>query len=1135
MPLRLWRPSSTCPSPLPLLNSADLCSGFQDTSIMSLKHAPGFYNPAVQTVQGANSKTFKRPDLDTTLTIPELFAYHAIHSPEHPVFVYADDDQQEHVIRFPEVYRAIRKAATISSAHYNRRADHYAKAQVGKSANDPPVIGILANADSISFYTLKAGLMYLGLTPFPISTRNSALAVAHLVSKTGVQQMFVSADPAMQRLAAETNELLAKDGLEFELLPMPDFVDMYGPGGDAELVPMGKVSPDKTCIILHSSGSTAFPKPIKFLDKHFRKWGTFVYFGEVDFCGLRVAGHANPMFHVMGSLMLTWSLYVGCTWSMFKPCTPPVFPSPDAFLDSLVATKCEIVYCVPAFVEVWARDPENMPRIKTLRAMIYAGAPMNKQIGDRLAAEGIALIPFYGATEIGAVVRLIPNPATMDKTEWDYFQISPHIDIRLLPQEGQPGIFEPIAFDAATFTPNVFNTVVEGRPAYATSDLLQQHPTKPHLFCVYGRADDQLMLSTGEKTNPAPLEAILVQDPHVAACLMFGRGRFQNGVLIQPKEPFDPSDEAQLEAYRNKIWPSIEKMNAYAPAHSRIFKEMIMVTKLSKPLEYTAKGTPRRQVCLKAYTDEIDALYKRVEESSQIDMPPPRNWAPDTVHRFVGAVVRKVMENPGLKDDEDLFLQGCDSLQATWIRNTVTHALRSSSTVNIHDMPTTFVYAHPSIDALAAFLSRLLLGTTVDADTERAAAIERMRAMLAKYSAGMQRGFPELANGHANGHANGSAYGAAGAETVLVTGTTGRLGSHLLAQLLERSDVRKVYALNREPAGSVQASKKRSWEAFRQWGLDEALLEGGRVVFYAVDLAKPRFGLDQAAYDEMRTSVTQIIHNAWRVDFNVSLPSFEPLIAGARNILDLALASPLPGGPRTLFVSSISSLRNYSDPTGPAQETIDTAPELAYGTGYSESKWVTEQLFAHAAKATGLRTTAVRVGQVSGDQRTGGWNTTEWVAALVRVSQKLGCIPSKDEDLTWLAVDVVAAALQDFVAAPAREPALHLVSPRPVPWDAVFLPIAERLALPAVPYAEWVARLEASAAAARAGAGVEGHDAAHNLIAFFKSEGMGGAAVPLSTERAVRASKALAGARPIGKEDALRYVEFWAKVGHLKV
>ena len=113
--------------------------------------------------------------------------------------------------------------------------------------------------------------------------------------------------------------------------------------------------------------------------------------------------------------------------------------------------------------------------------------------------------------------------------------------------------------------------------------------------------------------------------------------------------------------------------------------------------------------------------------------------------------------------------------------------------------------------------------------------------------------------------------------------------------------------------------------------------------------------------------------------------------------------------------------------------------------------------------------------------------------------------------------------------------ALHLVSPKPVPWDAVFVPMAERLSLPVVPYEEWVARLEASAADARAKGGVEGHDSAHNLIHFFKSEGMGGAAVPLSTDKAVRSSKTLADARALGRSDAVRFVEFWAKVGHIKL
>ena len=49
-----------------------------------------------------------------------------------------------------------------------------------------------------------------------------------------------------------------------------------------------------------------------------------------------------------------------------------------------------------------------------------------------------------------------------------------------------------------------------------------------------------------------------------------------------------------------------------------------------------------------------------------------------------------------------------------------------------------------------------------------------------------------------------------------------------------------------------------------------------------------------------------------------------------------------------------------------------------------------------------------------------------------------------------------------------NERALHLVSPKPVPWNAVFLPIADRLGVPAVPYEEWLERLKKAAATASA-------------------------------------------------------------------
>lgn len=46
---------------------------------------------------------------------------------------------------------------------------------------------------------------------------------------------------------------------------------------------------------------------------------------------------------------------------------------------------------------------------------------------------------------------------------------------------------------------------------YRTFDLLQRHPKYPNKWRVHGRADDQIMLATGEKTNPGPLGMYIYQ------------------------------------------------------------------------------------------------------------------------------------------------------------------------------------------------------------------------------------------------------------------------------------------------------------------------------------------------------------------------------------------------------------------------------------------------------------------------------------------------------------------------------------------------------------------------------------------------------------------------------------------------
>ena len=49
--------------------------------------------------------------------------------------------------------------------------------------------------------------------------------------------------------------------------------------------------------------------------------------------------------------------------------------------------------------------------------------------------------------------------------------------------------------------PCVHNRNVDGVDGFATSDVLEEHPSKKGFFRIIGRADDQIMHSTGEKVR----------------------------------------------------------------------------------------------------------------------------------------------------------------------------------------------------------------------------------------------------------------------------------------------------------------------------------------------------------------------------------------------------------------------------------------------------------------------------------------------------------------------------------------------------------------------------------------------------------------------------------------------------------
>ena len=84
-------------------------------------------------------------------------------------------------------------------------------------------------------------------------------------------------------------------------------------------------------------------------------------------------------------------------------------------------------------------------------------------------------------------------------------------------------------------------------------------------------------------------------------------------------------------------------------------------------------------------------------------------------------------------------------------------------------------------------------------------------------------------------------------------------------------------------------------------------------------------------------------------------------------------------------------------PTSPIPELAIADPKVSVANGYSEGKWVSESILLQATKETGLKTNIVRVGQLCGDSKTGGWNEKEWVPVMLKGSQALGAVPHRDE------------------------------------------------------------------------------------------------------------------------------------------
>ncbi|KAL0565697.1 hypothetical protein V5O48_016323 [Marasmius crinis-equi] len=783
----------------------------------------------------------------------------------------------------------------------------------------------------------------------------------------------------------------------------------------------------------------------------------------------------------------------------------------------------------PVDFKSWSIDQEKIETLKKVKRVIFVGSMLNKDVGDYLARCGVQIYSLYGMAEAGVLASFMPPPQGMD---WEYFPLTAHSNARFV--DRGDNLNELFLVEHRFKRLYLSNTTFEGAKAYATRDAFMEHPTKPGYWKVCGRLDDRIIHPTGEKTDPVPMEHIMDRDHQVKSTIVFGNSRNHCGLLIQLEDPFvfDSDDKKMSSAFRKYILPRVEAANRVAPTYSRIYPEvtrthsssyrmmfilwkMILVTSPLKPFMYTEKGSLKRKEILQAYAPEIGELYRRREEDIGLRIAFPESMELAKVVDFIQCVLKTIPLI--VPKDEDVFRYGCSSLQATRIELIIRSSLKRVLTDLAVKSLRNFVYEHQTPHAMAQYLCSVLSqgspASTSSKSLQRVPEMERLIGALAT-------GFSAF---------RGGTKGKLSQPTViLITGTTGALGSNLLSTLLNDSSVSGVYALNRKHKGVDLLERQRS--CFVQQGLDAELLTDSRLKLIETDLNQIYFGLGSSVFEEMRESVTHIYHLAWDVNWLVRLSSFEDLLKGLRKLIDFALSSSLPRPPAFLYSSSIGVFHK----TAMLESSL---PELSYaaGQGYAESKAIAEGVLEAAGRETVLRPTIIRLGQISGG-KSGAWSTREWFPTIVKSSITIGMLPDIKGLASFLSADLAAEVLNEV--RDAHAPFLHVVNPQTTPFADILQPFSEALSLPMVPYQEWIHAIEESESRYTSSPELLSQIPASKILDYFRERSSkAGAEVPgypsLDTRICRTLSSRLGDAPQFERKEAERWLKYWRKIGFI--
>lgn len=534
------------------------------------------------------------------------------------------------------------------------------------------------------------------------------------------------------------------------------------------------------------------------------------------------------------------------------------------------------------------------------------------------------------------------------------------------------------ALTAARFVPNPFTG--SGARLYRTGDLGRRLPDGTVQFL--GRLDDQVKVR-GHRVEVGEVEAVLAGLDEVRAAVVVALDAGTEGARLTAA--FVPAD------------PAAGTDGVHAALADALPRHLVPDRLLALPeLPRTPSGKTDRQEAarLLARADAPDGDTRRT---------PPRSELERAVAESFAQVLYAGTAAPEPDVHADFFAAGGNSVLLARLATILTE--RHGVDVPLHEFfrtPTVAGVAETievyRRDGLSGVLGRRH-AATLEADGDLDADIT-------------PAGLPEADWEHPS--------------RVLLTGATGYLGVHVLAELLRGTDAEVVCLCRGESPEDALGRVKRT---MAQYEVDCAA-ELHRVTCLTGDLGLPRLGLTEEQWADLAESVDVIHHSGAMVNFVYPYSALKaPNVGGTQEVLRLACERRLKA---VHHISTIDTLLATHSPRPFLEDDAPLRSAVGVPAGYTGSKWVAEKV-VDVARRRGVPVTVFRPGLILGHTRNGATQSIDYLLVALRGFLPMRILPEYPRIFDIVPVDYVASAVVHIAG---RRDALggfyHLFNPAPV-------------------------------------------------------------------------------------------------------